>query len=73
MYWTADNIFNFFILEEELNFSGFSAHQTKTYEMESQVRLLKLEADVEAERKRLAQLRRQHYKTGVDSVQEAES
>jgi len=59
--------------EEELNFSGFSAHQTKTYEMESQVRLLKLEADVEAERKRLAQLRRQHYKTGVDSVQEAES
>jgi huntingtin interacting protein 1 len=45
----------------ELDFSQLSAHQSKTLEMETQVRLLKLESEVEKERKRLAELRRRHY------------
>jgi len=54
----------------DLDFSGLSAHQTKTLEMNTQVRLLTLESEVEAERAKLAQLRRQHYKTGADGVEE---
>ena len=50
----------------DLDFSGLSAHQTKTLEMNIQVKLLELESQVEAERTKLAQLRRQHYKTSVD-------
>ena len=50
----------------DLDFSGLSAHQTKTLEMNIQVKLLELESRVEAERSKLAQLRRQHYKTSVD-------
>ena len=50
----------------ELDFSGLSAHQTKTLEMNMQVKLLELESQVEAERTRLAKLRRLHYKTSVD-------
>ena len=50
----------------DLDFSGLSAHQTKTLEMNIQVKLLELESQVEAERSKLAQLRRQHYKTSVD-------
>ena len=34
--------------------------------MNIQVKLLELESQVEAERSKLAQLRRQHYKTSVD-------
>jgi len=45
----------------ELDFSKLSAHQSKTLEMETQVRLLKLESEVEKERKKLAELRRRHY------------
>jgi len=53
----------------DLDFSGLSAHQTKTLEMNTQVRLLTLESQVEAERTKLSQLRRQHYKTGTDGVE----
>ena len=49
-----------------MDFSTLSAHQTKTLEMNMQVRLLELESQVEAERTRLAKLRRLHYKTSVD-------
>ncbi len=55
----------------DLNFSGLSAHQSKTMEMETQVRLLKLESEVEAERTKLAELRRQNYKTGSDGADES--
>ena len=54
------------ISDVDLDFSGLSAHQTKTLEMNIQVKLLELESQVEAERTKLAQLRRQHYKTSVD-------
>ena len=50
----------------DLDFSGLSAHQTKTLEMNIQVKLLELESKVEEERSKLARLRRQHYKTSVD-------
>jgi len=45
----------------DLDFSQLSAHQSKTLEMETQVHLLKLESEVERERKKLAELRRRHY------------
>merc|ERR1712025_1485788 len=54
----------------DLDFSGLSAHQTKTLEMNTQVRLLTLERELEAERSKLARLRRQHYKTGTDGADE---
>ncbi|KAI6176551.1 hypothetical protein M3Y97_00810300 [Aphelenchoides bicaudatus] len=48
--------------EEELfDFSQFSLHDTKKTEMESQVKVLGLEADLAKERTRLASLRKQHY------------
>merc|ERR1719245_9826 len=43
----------------DLDFSGLSAHQTKTLEMNIQVKLLELESKVEEERSKLARLRRQ--------------
>merc|ERR1719245_1794380 len=51
---------------EDMDFSTLSAHQTKTLEMNMQVKLLELESQVEAERSKLAKLRRLHYKTSVD-------
>lgn len=54
------------VADVDLDFSGLSAHQTKTLEMNIQVKLLELESQVEAERAKLSQLRRQHYKTSVD-------
>ena len=57
-------------LDVDLDISGLSAHQTKTLEMNIQVRLLTLESQVEAERTKLAQLRRQHYKTGTDGAEQ---
>ena len=54
------------VTDVDLDFSGLSAHQTKTVEMNIQVKLLELESQVEAERAKLSQLRRQHYKTSVD-------
>ena len=38
--------------------------------MNIQVKLLELESQVEAERAKLSQLRRQHYKTSVDGIVE---
>jgi thymidylate kinase len=54
----------------DLDFSRLTAHQSKTLEMETQVRLLKLESQVEAERTKLAELRRKNYKTGSDGVEQ---
>jgi len=50
----------------DLDISGLSAHQTKTLEMNIQVKVLSLEKQLEAERTKLHELRRQHYKTSVD-------
>lgn len=52
----------------EIDFSKMSAHQTKTMEMEAQVKLLELEQQVESARLQLAALRRNNYKTGQDGV-----
>lgn len=41
--------------------SSLSLHQAKRLEMESQVRVLELEASLSQERLRLAALRRHHY------------
>ncbi|XP_067010685.2 huntingtin-interacting protein 1 isoform X4 [Anabrus simplex] len=46
---------------EELDVSGLSLHQAKRLEMESQVRVIELEASLQQERLRLSALRRQHY------------
>jgi len=46
---------------EDLDMSCLSLHQAKRLEMESQVRVLELEASLSQERLRLAALRRQHY------------
>uniref|UniRef100_F1KRZ3 Huntington interacting protein related 1 n=1 Tax=Ascaris suum TaxID=6253 RepID=F1KRZ3_ASCSU len=46
---------------ETLDFSRLSLHEAKKEEMESQVRMLELEAELTKERARFAQLRKQHY------------
>ncbi|XP_069686255.1 huntingtin-interacting protein 1-like isoform X1 [Periplaneta americana] len=46
---------------EDLDMSGLSLHQAKRLEMESQVRVLELEASLDQERLKLSALRRQHY------------
>lgn len=46
---------------EDLDMSCLSLHQAKRLEMESQVRVLELEASLSQERLRLAALRRHHY------------
>lgn len=51
-----DNIFS-----EELDTSNLSLHQAKRLEMESQVRVLELEKELEQERLKLSSLRRHHY------------
>ncbi|PSN31546.1 Huntingtin-interacting protein 1 [Blattella germanica] len=47
--------------KEDLDMSGLSLHQAKRLEMESQVKVLELEASLDQERLRLAALRRHHY------------
>ncbi|KAK6626211.1 hypothetical protein RUM43_006517 [Polyplax serrata] len=46
---------------EDLDITGLSLHQAKRLEMESQVRVLELEASLQQERQKLATLRRRHY------------
>ncbi|XP_019848785.1 PREDICTED: huntingtin-interacting protein 1-like isoform X2 [Amphimedon queenslandica] len=45
----------------KVDFSKLSLNQTKRYEMESQVRALELEKELEMERTKLAELRKIHY------------
>jgi len=62
--------------EEELfDFSAFSIHDAKRGEMESQVKVLGLEAELTRERTRLASLRKQHYHLAalVSKEQQADS
>ncbi|KAL7074824.1 hypothetical protein ACQ4LE_006126 [Meloidogyne hapla] len=47
--------------EKLLDFSNLSFHETKKEEMESQVRVLELEAELSRERLRFASLRKQHF------------
>lgn len=50
-----------FCLTEDLDINELSLHQAKRLEMESQVRVLELEASLQQERQKLATLRRRHY------------
>jgi huntingtin interacting protein 1 len=45
----------------KIDFTKLSLNQTKRLEMESQVKALELEKELEMERKRLAELRKVHY------------
>ena len=57
--------------KDSMDFSKLSLHQAKRLEMESQVKLIQLEADLTKERMRLANLRKQHYHLGaVDEQQQ---
>ena len=56
-----------FSLISDLDFSNMTLHQAKRGEMESQVRVLELESELEKERQRLSELRRQHYKMAAES------
>ncbi|ETN74379.1 I/LWEQ domain protein [Necator americanus] len=47
--------------QDNLNFSHLTLHEAKKEEMESQVRMLELEQKLVMERKKLAELRKQHY------------
>ncbi|XP_040571789.1 huntingtin-interacting protein 1 [Lepeophtheirus salmonis] len=48
--------------EKDLDFSSLTPHQTKLLEMETQVKVLELESDLEKERKKLFEYRKLHYK-----------
>ena len=54
-------------LVADLDFSHMTLHQAKRAEMESQVRVLELEHDLDQERQRLSELRRTHYKMAGES------
>ncbi|PAA49961.1 hypothetical protein BOX15_Mlig002007g4 [Macrostomum lignano] len=54
---------------DALDFSALSITQTKRMEMNSQVRLLELEAELEKERAKLGELRRRHYRLADESAE----
>eukprot|EP00096_Caligus_rogercresseyi_P009465 TRINITY_DN3222_c0_g1_i2.p1 TRINITY_DN3222_c0_g1~~TRINITY_DN3222_c0_g1_i2.p1 ORF type:complete len:938 (-),score=274.97 TRINITY_DN3222_c0_g1_i2:488-3301(-) len=47
--------------EKDLDFSSLTPHQSKLLEMETQVKVLELESDLEKERKKLFEYRKLHY------------
>ena len=51
----------YFFLKTELDTSGLSLHSTKRLEMDTQVRVLELDKELQQERLKLAALRRHHY------------
>ncbi|XP_019870128.1 huntingtin-interacting protein 1 isoform X2 [Aethina tumida] len=53
---------------EELDVSNLTLHQAKRLEMDSRVRVLELEKELEMERLRLAALRRHHYQLAGDGA-----
>ncbi|XP_060065039.1 huntingtin-interacting protein 1-like [Ylistrum balloti] len=56
-------------IEEQslMDFTKLTLHQTKKNEMQSQVRLLELEKELELERLKLGELRKQHYQLAGES------
>lgn len=54
-------------LVTDLDFSHLTLHQAKRSEMESQVRVLELESDLDRERQRLGELRKTHYRMAGES------
>ncbi|CAG5135808.1 unnamed protein product, partial [Candidula unifasciata] len=51
------------IVEDQnlMDFSSMSLHQTKKLEMQCQIRVMELESNLEKERRKLGELRKQHY------------
>lgn len=47
---------------EDFDVDNLTLHQVKKMEMESQVRILELEKELEQERLRMTALRRKHYR-----------
>lgn len=66
IFWLIHFSFFQMLWTEDLDISGLSLHQAKRLEMESQVRVLELEASLDQERLRLAALRRHHYQLAGD-------
>ena len=54
------------------NFSNLTLTQAKRLEMDSQVRVLELENDLEKERRRLGELRKKHYQLAGETIDENE-
>ena len=54
-------------LTDTMAFSKLTLHQAKRYEMESQVRVLELQSDLEKERIKLSELRKMHYRLAGES------
>jgi len=52
---------------DTMDFSKLTLHQAKRYEMESQVRVLELESQLENERRSLGELRKTHYRLAAES------
>ena len=52
---------------DTMAFSKLTLHQAKRYEMESQVRVLELQCDLEKERVKLSELRKTHYQLAGES------
>ena len=57
----------FSAFSDTLDFSNMTLHSLKRMHMECQVKVLELESDLEKERRRLAELRKQHYQKGGES------
>ena len=50
-----------------MDFSKISLHQTKRLEMDSQVKVLELEKQLEIEKNKLYKLRKQHYQLAAEN------
>jgi len=50
-----------------MDFSKLTLHQAKRFEMETQVRVLELESELEKERRSLGELRKTHYRLAAES------
>ncbi|RWS23018.1 huntingtin-interacting protein 1-like protein [Leptotrombidium deliense] len=64
---TAKNCAQLVEETDTLDFSKLTLHQAKRLEMESQVRVIELETQINKERMRLAGLRKRHYHLGFAS------
>lgn len=59
-------IYIFLALKENMEFAQLSFTQARKAEVDSQVRVLELEASLAAERKRLAEIRRFNYSNSAE-------
>ena len=55
------------IVTDTFDFSKITLHQAKRKEMDSQVRVLELESNLDKERRKLSELRKTHYQLAGES------